>query len=108
MSGGSYDYLYRQGAPSYGTGANVDPKQFEAMARRLEELGYRRLAEDTRRSSGLFEDDPVESRFPGLRAVRKAVEWWDSGDWIEEDATLVADGYERSRAPPLPPIEFSD
>lgn len=84
MSGGSYDYLYIKDA-----GQLFDyPVQLEAMANRLGGLGY---AEDAARDAFDLlaiirtQNVRIEAARRRLEGVFKAVEWWDSSDWSEDD-----------------------
>jgi hypothetical protein len=73
MSGGSYDYLHFH-APELGGHRG----QLEAMAERLEELPYAGgVAAATRHILAVLGDE-------ALANVWRAVEWWDSGDYGED------------------------
>lgn len=87
MSGSSYDYLFTKDL------REVDLDMLEAMAARLDELGYRDLASATRAAAVrvVAAMDWYESRRRNLQDVWKAVEWLDSGDWGPEqvEATVA-------------------
>lgn len=80
MSGGSYDYLYLQSDD-----LSRNRRMIEEMARRLEGLPYAsEAATDTRRILTLLAD--AQALAERLADVWRAVEWWDSGDYGEDDA----------------------
>ena len=82
MSGGSYDYLFTKDASDLIAGYHVD-EELRKMADRLAALGY---AEDAARETEELicmiaqARVRIDVRAQRLRAVWKAVEWWDSGD----------------------------
>lgn len=83
MSGGSYDYLYWR-VPELGGHRH----QLEAMAERLEALPYATgVAAATRRILEAISDEK-------LADVWRAVEWWDSGDYGEDQVRQVIDEYQ--------------
>jgi hypothetical protein len=80
MSGGSYDYLCFKADDLSGRRGTV-----EEMAQRLEGLPYASpAAADTRRVLALL--DEARALAERLSDVWHAVEWWDSGDYGEDDA----------------------
>jgi hypothetical protein len=84
MSGGSYDYLY--GKDPYSILEAQD--DLERMSNRLAGLGY---AEDAAKETEEFVLiirqflNRAGARIDRLAQVWKAVEWWDSCDWGEEE-----------------------
>ncbi|MFE4867721.1 hypothetical protein [Streptomyces sp. NPDC056682] len=85
MSGGSYDYLYWQ-VPELGGHVG----QLEAMAERLEALPYAaEAAAATRRILEAISDEK-------LADVWRAVEWWDSGDYGEDQVREAIDEHRAS------------
>lgn len=87
MSGGSYDYLYFQASELGG-----HKGQLEAMAERLDGLPYAAAAAAaTHKLLASLNDE-------ALPEVWKAVEWWDSGDYSEDQVRDAAIKYqERDR-----------
>jgi len=82
MSGGSYDYLYFN-APEMGGHRG----QLEAMAERLDQLPYAKEAAAATRRILLALDDEA------LAEVWHAVEWWDSGDYGEDQVRSATSKY---------------
>ncbi|MGW2520448.1 hypothetical protein ACWC09_26235 [Streptomyces sp. NPDC001617] len=83
MSGGSYDYLYFQVSEFGG-----HREQLERMAERLEGLSYAtEAAAATRRILELTGDER-------LTGVWRAVEWWDSGDYSEDQVRKAVAAYQ--------------
>ncbi len=98
MSGGSYDYLFR----------NLDDLgrrrgDITAMAERLEKSGYAAPAEATRRVLRAL--DLARLIAEGLEDVWHAVEWADSGDYVEDQ---VRDAVERYSQPFNPVRAFAE
>ncbi|MBD0743589.1 hypothetical protein [Streptomyces sp. CBMA152] len=92
MSGGSYNYLH-----THAGGLEDQRGDIEAMAKCLAGLPYaERVAEATRRVMALL--DEAEAAAQELADVWKAVEWWDSGDWDENDVREVIEEYRISSA----------
>lgn len=102
MSGGSYSYLY---CKSFDQLVD-DDCELEEMANRLAGLGY---AEDAaretkdmllliRRTKKEFEDKMLR-----LADVWQAIEWWDSGDWGEDQAKEALAKYRAERAQDIAP-----
>jgi len=88
MSGGSYDYLYFHAAELGGHRG-----QLEAMAERLEGLPYAaEAAAATRRILVALGDEPLAS-------VWRAVEWWDSGDYGEDQVRAAVYNYREQQSP---------
>jgi len=77
MSGGSYDYLCWNTDDLERRRGMVD-----AMAKRLEELGYRDAARATR--NVLYLLDGARQAADALSDVWHAVEWRDSGDYGDD------------------------
>jgi hypothetical protein len=87
MSGGSYDYLYFHVAELGGHSGML-----ETMAERLEGLPYAtEAAVATRRILESIGDEK-------LAEVWRAVEWWDSGDYGEDQVRQVIEEYRASLA----------
>jgi hypothetical protein len=83
MSGGSYDYLYFHVAELGGRRGDL-----ETMAARLEGLPYAvEAAAATRRILEAISDEK-------LAKVWRAVEWWDSGDYDEDQVREAVAEYE--------------
>lgn len=83
MSGGAYDYLYWK-VPELGGHRG----QLEAMAERLEGLPYAAdAAAATRRILAAVNNE-------ALANVWRAVEWWDSGDYGEDQVREALAKYE--------------
>lgn len=83
MSGGSYNYLYWQVGELGGHRGEL-----EAMATRLEGLPYAAdAAAATRRILEAISDEK-------LAKVWRSVEWWDSGDYDEDQAREAVAEYE--------------
>jgi hypothetical protein len=84
MSGGSYDYLcWVQDLEE----VNAKRAQLREMADRLAALGYAQdAAAETEELLVLLQQWEVRAqvRVKRLAQVWKAVEWWDSGDWSED------------------------
>jgi hypothetical protein len=84
MSGGSFNYLcYNY---SFGDAPESD---LRAMADTLREMGYEGLAKETEK----FMNPPEPSS--ELRDVWRAVEWWRSMDWSEDQAREVCEMHEK-------------
>ncbi len=100
MSGGSYDYLCW----------NTDDLcrrrgMVGAMAKRLEELGYRDAARATR--DVLYLLDGAERAGQALADVWHAVEWLDSGDYGEESMRkAITEAGFQSWPPPVPAPDY--
>jgi hypothetical protein len=83
MSGGSYDYLCHKDIEDL---FNMD-RQLQEMSDRLAGLGY---ADDAARETQEFIlnlrqfRNRIEAAAKRLNGVWYAVEWWDSGDYGEE------------------------
>lgn len=78
MSGGSYNYLcYRP------DGLEQQRGDLEAMAKRLAGLPYAQKATEATRNVMVFLDQ-AEAAAQVLAEVWRAVEWWDSGDFDED------------------------
>jgi hypothetical protein len=83
MSGGSYKYLYFQVSELGGNRGEL-----ESMAARLDGLPYAaQAAAATRRILEAISDEK-------LAAVWRAVEWWDSGDYGEDQVREAVAEYE--------------
>jgi hypothetical protein len=97
MSGGSYHYLCHKDGHEI-----VDiPVSLSAMAERLAGLGY---AEDAARETEELLlilrqcEVRIQARIDRLRAVWRAVEWWDSCDSGEDGVKAALEAY-RGDAP---------
>lgn len=103
MSGGSYNYLYRE--------ADIDGElvnrrhDITEMAERLEKSGYYAAARSTRDVLRLIEATGRAAE--ALRDTWKAVEWADSGD-SSEGAVRDAVAEFRPWPPPPATTEASD
>jgi hypothetical protein len=87
VSGGSYDYLCFNTDDLSGRRGMV-----EEMAQRLEGLPYASTAAaDTRRVLTLLDD--ARNLAERLSDVWRAVEWWDSGDYGEQQAQEALAAY---------------
>jgi hypothetical protein len=87
MSGGSYDYLFTR-VRSLGEQRG----DLERMAIRLEGLPWAtEAAAATRRCLTMV--DEAERLAETLSDVWHAIEWWDSGDWGEDDARGEVEAY---------------
>lgn len=87
MSGGSYDYLCFKADDLSGRRGTV-----EEMAQRLEGLPYATAAAvDTRRVLTLLDD--ARNLAERLSDTWHAIEWWDSGDYGEEQAQEALAAY---------------
>lgn len=87
MSGGSYDYLFARVRP-----LSEQRHQLESMATRLEGLEWgAQAAAVTRRCLNLI--DEAERLADTLVGTWRAVEWWDSCDWSEDQAREDVERY---------------
>lgn len=98
MSGGSYNYLCY-----HSDSLSEHRSDLESMAERIEGLAYAgQAAADTRRVLALLDE---AQRLAGhLADVWRAVEWWDSGDYgedqvVEEMAKYVPLGEQPAEDP---------
>ncbi|MEV5944407.1 hypothetical protein [Streptomyces sp. NPDC051994] len=92
MSGGSYNYLF-----CHVRGLEEQRGDLEEMAKRLAELAYAQgAAEATRRVMALL--DQAEAASQELAEVWRAVEWWDSGDYGEDQVREAIEEYRTSLA----------
>jgi hypothetical protein len=90
MSGGSYNYLCFQDA--------LDLADLENMARRLAELAPgSAAARDTAKLAELLRRDVTTDP---LREAWRCVEWFDSGDYGEDQARAAIEAYEKARRHP--------
>lgn len=78
MSGGSYDYLFGKEP-----GDSYDRNTARALSHRLLELGYSQ-------ASKKLDECYLQSPSDHLRALMKAVEWFDSADWTLNTVYQVA------------------
>jgi hypothetical protein len=96
MSGGSYNYLHNKELDDL---VNIS-EELERMANRLAGLGY---AEDAASESTelllIIRQFRVRGRaiLNRLGPVWKAVEWWDSYDWGEEDLKAALAKYREGK-----------
>lgn len=90
MSGGSYNYLF-----CHVRGLEEQRSDLEAMATRLAGLPYAQsAAEATRHVIALL--DQAEAAAQALAEVWRAVEWWDSADYGEDQVREVVEEYRAS------------
>lgn len=84
MSGGAYGYV-----ASVRFGLTAVPNEWEwedelkNIAERLEKLGCRDAAEVTRLTQVVA--DTLNGLYKSTFDLWYALEWWDSGDWSEDD-----------------------
>ncbi|MFJ9038004.1 hypothetical protein ACIRF8_15595 [Streptomyces sp. NPDC102406] len=100
MSGGSYNYLCRAFDLDDLLGARGSLRE---MADRLAGLGYAEdAAKETEELLVLLNQWAVraEVRRNRLAPVWKAVEWWDSSDWGEDDVREALAEYRREPGEP--------
>lgn len=93
MSGGSYEYIYdRSDCGELLNRTDV----IQEMADRLAGLGYAsdaaRETEELLLTLRQFENR-INAMHSRLAGVWKAVEWWDSGDWLEDAVRDAIDKY---------------
>ena len=92
MSGGSYNYLCNRMADEI---LQIEG-DIENMTERLASLGY---AKDAAKETALLLarmrtfEVYVETAMERLRDVWKAVEWWDSADWGEDEVKQALEKY---------------
>ena len=91
MSGGSYNYLCYQDVyyPGYG--------DIEEMIARIKDLGGEKAAKDTERAIKLLRK--AEDMLDKLSPVFKAVEWYDSNDWIIDHVKEAISEYNKKNHP---------
>jgi hypothetical protein len=94
MSGGSYDYLcFSEFAEA--------PEPLRRMAERLAGLPYAaKAAADTAGIVDMLGE--AARRAERLNDVWHAIEWWDSGDYGEDEARKVLAAYEAPTGQPTP------
>lgn len=93
MSGGSYNYLCN----TWDLDRLLEHEgDLEAMSLRLAGLGYAGdAARETEELLLLLRQwkNRAEARVERLRGVWKAIEWWDSSDWGEDDVRKALTKY---------------
>lgn len=100
MSGGSYNYLCSKDAAELLSGHHSDLRE---MADTLASLGYAKdAAVETEELLLMLRqfDIRIQTRVDRLRGVWKAVEWWKSGDWGEDDVHETLAKYRGEPAKP--------
>jgi hypothetical protein len=93
VSGGSYEYLYAQ---DWRDGTHNCEPSLQQMAERLAGLGYADDAAAETLDTLLYLRQVrvfTETRWERMRAVWKAVEWWDSGDSGEDGLKEALEAY---------------
>lgn len=94
MSGGSYDYLcHSEPRELFGRLGTI-----ETMASDLAELGYAQdAAKETEELLLLLRqiEMRLEVRFYRLQPIWKAMEWWRSCDWGEDDVKAALAEYRK-------------
>lgn len=99
MSGGSYNYLCHKDAHDLLGSWNDD--DLRTMADRLAALGYAEdAAHETEEMICMIRQARVriDTRIARLRGVWKAVEWWDSGDYSEDQVRSALSVYRDEEA----------
>lgn len=96
MSGGSYNYLYCKDPDQI-----IDEQaELERMSSRLAGLGYAvDAARETEELILIIRQfkNRVGTRIDRLSPVWKAIEWWDSADWGEEEVKAALAKYREGK-----------
>lgn len=98
MSGGSYSYICWKGSSDIGGYR----QEVGRMAARLDGLGYHVIAADTR--AVLAKLDELDAMLSPMERPWRAIEWWDSHDWGEDQAREWLDEYMARRFPTVDAI----
>jgi len=95
MSGGSYNYLFSK------TGENIDEarQDMSEMLDRLVELGYLEAAKETQDAISILDlfKLKIQEKIDRLSKVWKAVEWYDSNDWEEDEIEKAIEEYRKRK-----------
>lgn len=91
MSGGSFDYLYRQDTGRIVDSANV----LLDMALLLRQIGVSDVADDLVALVAMFK--MVGREVDRYRDLLHAIEWWQSSDYDPDDVHEAARKYRTSR-----------
>lgn len=98
MSGGSFNYLYNKEVDElFGYEALMDLESMEAI---LLNKNYQDLAQDVRRLIEYIKSakNRVGVLHENLKPVLKAVEWYESCDYDEDDLAKYIEEYRRGEA----------
>lgn len=92
MSGGSFNYLCHRSAVDIFHGDDLT-----RMAEQLESMGYaaRAAAEATRRI--VAKQDELDAAIADIAPVWRAIEWWQSCDFSQQEAWKAIGAWEKGR-----------